>query len=141
MFKFLFSALFTVISSTVQDCSLSTSLFKIETLTFTPTSPTIGENTTLYLKFNNPNLVVTDGFVTTSITYNFIPFNPSVEPLCSNTKCPIVSGFTEQYSSSPWPDLSGSVTIRIVWTDLDGNQLLCMQIKEKTMISDYLEGF
>ena len=139
MFSFLVCML-GLVSASTNDCSLATDRFKIEEVMFVPSHPHAGENTTLYLKFVNPSEPVDDGITKTTLTYNFIPFNPSVESLCKNTICPIPSGLSEQASSSLWPNVAGTVTIRTTWLDLDGNQLLCFEIKEKTFEYDFVEG-
>jgi hypothetical protein len=139
MFSFIIACLASLVTSITTDCSLPTSLFKIEELRFVPENPHVGENTTLYLAFNNPGLPITDGKTTTSVKYSFIPLTPTVEPLCQNTQCPILTGQTEQASSSLWPDVTGTVIIRSVWTDLDGNELLCFEIREKTMGNSVME--
>jgi hypothetical protein len=139
MFSFILASLMSFVASITTDCSLATSLFKIEEVRFVPESPHVGENTTLYLTFNNPGLPLADGTATTSVKYSFIPLTPTIEPLCKNTHCPVLTGQTEQASSSLWPDVKGTVIIRSVWTDLDGNELLCFEIKEKTMGNEVME--
>ena len=131
----MFFALFSFIaaaSAITSICSSANSLLKITDLVFSPDPPLANQNTTLYLKFNNPGDSIMDGFSTTAVTYNFIPFSPTLEPLCQNTVCPIPNGLTEQSSSSLWPsDISGTVITTITWTDLQKNQLLCMKITVK----------
>jgi len=83
------------------------------------------------VQFNNPGLPVSDGTVTTSLTYNFIPFSPTTEALCTNTLCPIVTGFNDRSTTNPWPDATGTVASTIKW-DLDGNNLLCIKLNVKT---------
>jgi hypothetical protein len=118
--------------STVSDCSKGLSLFKIEALTLTPDSPVSGQNATLYLKFNNPLPPITDGTVTTKSTYNSIPVETKNEPLCQNTACPVITGSTEQSSTSQWPELpSGTFVTQINWNDLETNSLLCIKITVK----------
>ena len=127
LFSFIMSA-----SAITSICSSVNSLLKITDLVFSPDPPFANQNTTLYLKFNNPGSPITDGTSTTMVTYNFIPFSPTVEPLCQNTECPVPTGLTEQSSSSLWPStLSGTVATTITWTDLNQNQLLCMKITVK----------
>jgi len=135
MLKLLLGLLLTNTSfSTVSDCSKGISLFKIESLSYTPDTPITGENATLYLKFNNPGLPVMDGTATTKTTYNSIPVETKNEPLCLNTACPIVTGSTEQSSSSQWPELpSGTFVTQINWNDLNSNTLLCIKITIKTI--------
>jgi hypothetical protein len=139
MFCFILAYLVSFVSSVVTDCSSSNSLFKIEEVRFVPTNPKAGENTTLYLTYNNPGLPLADGTATTSVKYSFIPLTPTVQPLCKNTNCPILTGQVEQASSSLWPDIKGTVTIKSVWADLNGNELLCFQIKETTMGNSVIE--
>jgi len=133
-------ALLYTAQAVVDDCSVPNSIFKIQELTFSPSQPVIGENTTLYVKFNNPGEPVLDGTVTTAIKYNFLPLSPDIQPLCQNTACPVPVGVTEQSSSSLWPDLSGIVDIRITWTDTNNNQLMCMHVKESAVQGDINEG-
>lgn len=140
MFKILLASLATFVAASVEDCSSSSALFKIESLDFTPDKPLAGENTTLTVKFNNPGYTVSSGTASTTLSWNFIPFEPTVEPLCQNTDCPIAAGSTQQSSSSAWPDVSGFVQINITWYNENGAELLCILIKETTMEGDYLEG-
>ena len=79
-----------------------------------------------------PGLTVVDGDATYSVTYNFLPLSPTVEPLCQNIPCPLESGRYVNHSSSVWPTgLSGSLDTKIVWTNEMSAQLLCMSISAK----------
>jgi len=127
LFSFIVSA-----SAITSVCSSANSLLKIKDLVFSPDPPLANQNTTLYLKFDNPGPMIAGGTSTTAVTYNFIPFSPTVEPLCQNTACPVPTGLTEQSSSSLWPSgLSGTVVTTITWNDLQENELLCMKITVK----------
>ena len=125
LFTFLLSAL-----GSIQDCNTS-SVFQLTKLDLLPTSPTPGQPLAMTVQFNNPGPIVSDGIVTTSVTYNFIPFSPTTEALCTNTACPLVTGFNDRSTTNPWPDVTGSVTSVIKW-NLDGENLLCIKINVKT---------
>jgi len=110
------------------NCGVDTSLLKLTDLALTPDPPVSGSPIDMTVKFLNPGDPITDGTVTTSITLNFIPFTPSTEPLCTNTKCPLVSGANDRSTSSTWPDsIQGKVVSKIVWTTPTGAELLCIQ--------------
>jgi hypothetical protein len=113
----------------IQDCGKDTSILQLTDLALKPDPPIPGQLTDMTVKFVNPGVDITDGTVTTSITLNFIPFSPTVEPLCTNTKCPLVSGLNDRSTSNTFPDsIQGKLVSKIVWTTLDGSQLLCIQI-------------
>lgn len=123
-------------NASVTDCSKSTSLFKITSMSFGPDPPVRGQNSTLNLSMNVP-AAVTGGTVTYSATYNFIPLTPSTEDLCTVAPagCPITAGTLNTVSSIPFDgSLTGSLTVKIEWKNLAGQQLMCVSIK--TLISD-----
>jgi len=126
----LFSALLALASSPVNDCNTS-SIFRPTALDLTPNPPVIGQPTRLTVQFINPGPTVTDGTVTTSVTLNYLPFSPTVEPLCKNTACPLVTGPNDRSTSSVWPDVRGVVTTQSVWNSLSGDNLLCVKTSVK----------
>ena len=71
-----------------------------------------------------------------SITYNFIPFTPSVEDLCteisnSNISCPL-NGHISLESKGSIPVLSsGTVVIKNEWFNELNARILCMQFTIK----------
>lgn len=108
------------------------SIFRPTTLGLTPDPPVAGQQVRMSVIFDNPGLVVTDGIVTTSVTYNFLPFSPTTEPLCQNTACPIVTGPNDRSTVSTFPDgISGTVVTKSVWTSTEGDNLLCVQTTVK----------
>jgi hypothetical protein len=124
-------ALLLTANASVSDCSKSTSLFKITSMTFGPDPPVKGENSTLLLSMNVP-AAVTGGRATYSVTYNFIPLTPTTEDLCTVAPagCPIAAGTLDTVSSIPFDgSLSGSITFKIEWKDLAAQQLMCVSIK------------
>jgi len=122
-----FFALLTTCSGSIKDCGNGQSRFQFTELALKPDPPVSGGPVDMTVVFTNPGEAVTDGTVTTSITLNFIPFSPSTEPLCTNTKCPLVSGLNDRSTSSTTPtSVQGKVVTKIVWTALDGSELLCI---------------
>jgi len=133
MLRILISSLFLAISTgSVTDCSNGVSLFKLTSMSFSPDPTVPGENSTLLLSMNIPQ-EITAGTVKYSLTYNFIPLTPTIEQLCSQTVlCPIRVGTLDTVSSFPVdPTLSGSLSIRIEWSDPNAVSLLCVAIKTK----------
>jgi len=129
----LLSALLSVSSGygSVSDCSKATALFDITSMSFSPDPPVKGQNSTLLLSMNVP-VEVTGGTATYSATYNFIPLSPTVDNLCSVAPngCPIMPGTLNTLSSIPFDDsLTGSLTVKIEWKDLQEQQLMCVSIK------------
>jgi len=123
------------VDAKVVDCSSPSNpnRFIINSLSLTPpdeVSP--GNNVSLGLFYTNPTLV-TDGTVTTSVTYNFLPLTPTVEPLCNSVVCPLQPGQHDGSASFAFPTgLSGTVVTKIVWTVAD-IQVLCLQITMRTL--------
>jgi hypothetical protein len=116
----------------VVDCGAGKSVLVPTKLGLEPANPKAGDETYMTVVFDNPGPEITDGTVTTSVTYNFIPFAPSTEALCSNTQCPLVTGSNDRSTSSVWPDVSGRVNTHIEWTATDGTLLLCLDVKVQT---------
>ena len=129
-------ALLTLLASvcfgSVTDCSNGDSLFKLTSMSFSPDPTVAGENSTLLLSMTVPQ-EITDGTAIYTTTYNYIPFSPTVDPLCDVTvPCPILVGDLHTYSSFPIdPSLSGSLQLKIEWKDLNSLPLLCVLIKTK----------
>jgi hypothetical protein len=101
-------------------------------MSFSPDPTVPGQNSTLLLSMKIPE-EINNGTATYTSTYNFIPLTPSTDELCGTTvNCPIGEGYLDTRSSFPIDKgLSGSLTLKIVWADLTGRQLLCVVIKTK----------
>lgn len=124
--------LFQTSGATIKDCGADTSIFQITELALSPDPPIRGKDVHMSVKFINPLETIDSGTCTTSVTLNFIPFQPSVDELCKSTQCPILSGLNDRSTTSVWPDtVSGSITSKIVWTTDNNAQLLCIQIATK----------
>lgn len=130
-----FTLFFALGSATVTDCSNGGSLFKLTSMSFSPDPTVPGQNSTLLLSMSVPQeITVADGPTATyTTTYNFIPFTPTVDPLCDVTvPCPILIGTLDTYSSIPIDaSLTGTLQLKIEWKDAKAQQLMCVQIKTK----------
>ena len=117
------------VNPTIRDCGVET-LFTVDSVSLTPLTPVPAENATIHLTYTVPiGYIATDGLVTYSFTYNFIPLNPVVEPLCSNIPCPLNPGTYSNTTLFQWPTgLSGSLSTTLRWTDILNVELLCLNI-------------
>jgi len=122
----------TPVTASVADCSAGKSLFRLTSMSFSPDPTVPGQNSTLMLSMKIPE-EINNGTATYMSTYNFIPLTPSTDDLCGTTvNCPIGEGYLDTLSSFPIDkSLTGSLTLKIVWADLTGRQLLCVMIKTK----------
>jgi hypothetical protein len=127
----------TSFASKVVDCSSGSSRFLLNTAIITPTVPKAGDSIKLYIDYTvPPNTNITDGTAEFSITYNYIPFTPTVSPLCANVACPVLSGQYTNETDSVWPSgLSGMISTQMKWYDMDKDLLLCVGISWKSMSS------
>lgn len=135
MFRFgLLASLFAfaLSSSSVTDCSDGHAQFQLTFLDISPQQVVTGTPVTLMLLYTNPGPEVTDGTVTTSASWNFIPIEPSTGPLCDSAKCPLVVGANNGSATTPWPDISGYVTSRDEWFGPSGELLLCIEMTVQT---------
>ena len=123
----LLATLFTPTHATIKDCGLSKSLFKINALGFWPDPSVRNGNSTVSLDYTIPEGVnINGGRATYTVTYNYIPLSPTTESLCSNTVvCPLVPGTYNKSTSSVFPDVTGSMSIKAQWFDDTNNLLLC----------------
>ena len=120
-------------AATVSDCGAGTSVFSLKAASLTPANPSPGENVVLHIEYLVPTgTTITDGTSQYDVTYNFIPFSPTIEPLCYDIPCPLGPGLYMNDTISQWPTgLSGSVTTMMRWFDLAKRVLLCVRIQAK----------
>jgi hypothetical protein len=122
--------------ATITNCGQS-SRFDITALALHPDPPIPGKQVDMVVQFINPGSEVKDGTSTTSVTLNFIPFQPTVTPLCEDTLCPLANGANDRSTNSIWPEtVTGTVSSKIVWTAFDGSELLCISIKTKVIAQE-----
>jgi len=127
---FLLVSLSTLTNAAISNCATPAqpSLFTIDSLSQTPSDTIIaGQNMTLNLLYTSPTMV-TGGSVTTSTTYNFLPLTPTVTDLCDSIECPLNPGQHDGSTTYPFPvGVSGTLSIKIVWSNIDSLQLLCLK--------------
>jgi hypothetical protein len=76
--------------------------------------------------------MVTDGTAKYSISFNGIPFTPSIEDLCSQVACPLLAGPYKNSSVSVFPaGLTGKIVSKIEWFDSSPTLLLCTEITSR----------
>lgn len=129
----LLAALILISPPVVNDCGGGTTLFKLNSVSLSPADPPPGSSVSLNLDYTVPaGLTVNDGTSTTAVSYNFIPFAPTVEPLCQDIPCPLASGRYYNSTNSTWPTgLSGTVRTTMTWADQNSVKLLCIGIVAK----------
>ena len=103
MFRLLSAVVATAALATasITDCNPA-SVFRPTQLAQNPDPPVRGQPVVMTVVFNNPGAPVSDGKVETSVSLNGIPFSPSTEALCTNTKCHIATGVNDRSASSTW---------------------------------------
>ena len=137
---FALSALFVSSFASIKDCDTS-SIFRPTTLAAYPDPPIPGQPVKLTLIFDNPGPQIDDGTVTTTLSVNFLPFAPTTQPLCDNTKCPILTGSNDRSTETTWPDVTGIVKSRITWNGPNNEQLLCIDTTFKVPVNNFWNIF
>ena len=110
----------------ITDCSSENAKFSISSLSFSPDPPVRNAEaviTMIYSSYTDVNA----GKVDYSVTLNGIPAYSEHDDLCTQTSCPINVGIHNETSVFTWPDVSGKVVAKTVWTDESGAELLCFQ--------------
>ena len=127
------ASLFTSSTSTVTDCAEGKSLFQIHEQGFSPEPPIPNQDATLWIYYTIPeNVNIDAGTCKYSFSLNGIPFAPTVDDLCTQVTCPLVSGTYNLSSTSTWPSgVSGKIVTKIEWYDSAKNLLLCSQTTER----------
>ena len=132
---------------------LTVTLSRVDTFTYKScgTSTDIAQNVNLYV---DPILPQTDytlyltcdlseqvngGTSIYSITYNFIPFQPTINDLCtdiltSNISCPLTDHISSASQGSVPTDISGTTIIKNEWFNQNNDRILCMSFNIKTTI-------
>ena len=132
-------ALLATASASIEDCGGSSAVFKITDLAQDPVSTvSAGQNVSLTLKYTVPQ-EVTGGRVVKSVMYNYIPFAPTEEDLCTNAACPLTPGDHDGSTWYVWPSgASGLIDSKVEWYDLKDTLLLCIDSQlSATMKKNY----
>jgi len=120
-------------SNSVKDCSAGTSVFKFTGGSLLPDPVVPGKDSSITLNADIPDgTYVNKGTAKYFISFNGIPFTPTVEDLCSNVDCPLLAGPYTNTTTSVFPSgISGKVVTKIEWFDSAGNHLLCVDVTAK----------
>lgn len=114
--------------STIRDCSNGFGRAALLSYDSQPSSPKAGDNVTLWVAYDLPTPAITGGTATYSFSLNGIPFAPTVDDLCTQTKCPIDVGFHNETSSSIFPSgISGKIVSQIAWRDQSDALVWCVE--------------
>ena len=120
----------TPLEATIANCGEGTSLFTLNSAAIDPINPNPGDKVALTLEYTVPTgVTIVDGTAQYDITWNYIPFAPSTEPLCQDIPCPLGSGNYVNTSYSDWPTgVSGLLVSQMKWLDVNAELLLCVEI-------------
>ena len=118
-------------AASISNCNTA-SLFTITKLAADPPDTvTAGQNVTWTLLYTSPAMV-TGGQASSSLTFNGIPFSPTVTDLCDSIVCPLAAGAHDGTSWFLFPTgVTGKIITKVTWQDSDGNQLLCISYSVK----------
>lgn len=118
-----------VINFDLKSCGSDTDLAQNLNLSVDPKLPQI--DYTLFLDAELSE-TIESGTSKYDITYNGLPFSPTINDLCteikkSNITCPLIMGHISSESKGLIPsDLSGKVIIKNQWYNNIGDRILCM---------------
>jgi hypothetical protein len=113
-------------SVSVSSCGGSDAAFAIQSLTFNPITPIVGQPGTLTSIYDVP-IAVTGGKAHYTCTLNGLPVMDETYDLCTQTSCPIGVGTHSDKSASDVPNVNGKVACTIQWNDMAGAPLMCIK--------------
>lgn len=118
------------LGATVANCGEGAAVFTLNSASLDPVNPNPGDKVGLTISYTVPaGVTVADGTAEYDITWNYIPFSPSVEPLCQDIPCPLEAGTYTNTSYSDWPTgVSGLLDSKMKWLDSNSKLLLCVEI-------------
>ena len=117
-------------TNSVTDCSKGTSVFKFTSGSLLPDPVVPGKDSSITLNLEiPPGTNIDAGTAKYSFSFNGIPFAPTTEDLCSDVACPLLPGPYTNTTTSVFPSgVSGKVSTKIEWFDINGNRLLCADV-------------
>ena len=128
MFKF---GLVSFLLSSISDCGKNP-LLKIVSQSFTPDSPTAGDNVSWVIQYQVPDGMVLNNItsINSGLINGFLPIDTTTTYLCPEIGCPVSSGIYSLTNSVTWPDgVSGSkVALTSEWVNENGDELLCSKV-------------
>ena len=110
----------------VEDCTSPGALSHVVDMGISPVTPNAGDTSFLWVDFDLSQNVY-GGNVTYSYTWNYIPFEPTIVDLCSQTQCPLYAGVQNVTGNSTFPDASGLLEVTVNWADEYGDQIWCVK--------------
>lgn len=111
---------------TVQDCTPAGALSEVVSTGIYPLRPNAGDTSYLWVNFDLSE-TITAGTATYSYTWNYVPFEPTVVDLCSQTTCPILAGIQNVTGNSTFPSASGNLEVKVEWADASGTPIWCVK--------------
>lgn len=118
---------------TMKDCSSSSHIGHITSLTMDPSAPVSGQ----YVLISMDYLLdsdVTGGTAKYTASFNGFPFTPTVNDLCTdlaetNTPCPLLAGPIHFESINQIGDgtTHGTIDAKVTWTDSANVEILCWE--------------
>lgn len=111
---------------TVEDCTPSNSISKVLGAGISPVNPVAGDMSYLWVNYDLSKTVY-GGNITYSVTWNYIPMEPEVVDLCSQTECPMYPGIYNVTGNTTFPEINGLVEVTTQWTDSDDLPIWCVK--------------
>lgn len=115
----------------VESCTNANAIAQNFVPNITPDAAHSGDEVTTVFDYDLTAQVVEGATATYSVSWNFIPIDPTVDSLCADQgaddPCPLAVGHHTDKSVSTFPDLSGYIVSTIEWADAAGNQILCVK--------------
>lgn len=97
-----------------------------------------GDEVSLTLKYHSDR-EIEEGYISTSVTLNGIPFSPSIEDLCKSISCPLSPGDHDGSTTGIFPSgITGKIVSKVEWYDSFDNLLLCIESTMK--VTSLLRG-
>ena len=114
--------------NSIRDCSNGQGRATLLGFDSQPSNPVAGDNVTLWVAYDLPAPEITSGTATYKFSLNGIPFTPTVDDLCTQTKCPKEIGFNNESSWSIFPSgVSGKIVSSISWKDQNDELVWCVE--------------
>lgn len=114
--------------SAIRDCGDGKGRAAVIGFDSQPTTPKAGDNVTLWVAYDLAPPAITAGTATYEFSFNGIPLTPTIEDLCTQTKCPKDTGFNNESSWNTFPSgISGKLVSSIKWHDQNDDLVWCVE--------------
>ena len=124
-------SLFMLGNSGIVDCGKAP-LFTITSQSFSPDSPTTGDNTTWEISFAVPDSVDVTNItsINSGIVNGFLPIDTTYTNMCNEVGCPTKPGDYSITNWQIWPDglVGTKLALTTQWVDQNDNELLCSKV-------------